>query len=132
RDPVEVLASHQRLAGRHMAGDPSLQGLSPAFACMNADESPLDFRIRVLHALLKAMNGICEQSGVMVADYAQLTPEKIRSISRHFAIAVNGDNYTRIRQRMKFHSKELNRPFRPDNLQKRQQFSMQERGKILR
>ncbi|HEX7027723.1 MAG TPA: sulfotransferase family protein, partial [Gammaproteobacteria bacterium] len=130
RDPVEVLASHQRLAGRHMAGDPSLAGLNPAFAGLKADESPLDYRIRVLQALLEIMNGICEQPGVMTLDYSQLDAKKIRAIGNHFGITLSHDDDTRIQQRMKFHSKELHRAFQPDSRQKQQQLGMPERDRI--
>lgn len=130
RNPVEVLASHRHLSGRHMAGDPSLAGLNPAFAGMRAHESPLDFRIRVLYSLFEAMNGICEEPGVMTVDYAQLSTEEILAISRHFGIRIENEDYLRIQQRMQFHSKEPNREFWPDSLEKRQQFSAPERDKI--
>lgn len=132
RNPVEVLASHQHLVGRHMAGDRSLAALNPAFAGMRANESPLDFRIRVLHSLLEAMNGVCEQPGVMVADYAQLNPEQIRAIGLHFSIPANNRDYLRVQQRTGFHAKALDREFHPDSRHKQQQFSAQERDKIHR
>lgn len=132
REPVEILASHQYLAGRHMAGDPSLARLNPVFTGMLPDEGLLDFRIRVLHSLLDTMREISEEPGVMVVDYAQIDAETICAISRHFGITPSGDEYARIQQRMKFHSKEPQQHFQPDSLQKRRRFTADERDKIDR
>jgi hypothetical protein len=130
RDPLEVLASHCAQAGRHMAGDPVLADAHPVFAGMSAGEDILDFRKRILHALLQAAAAVCNDPGVMAVDYTQLNAEKIRAISRHFGIAPRGDEDARMRQRMQFHSKEPRRDFRPDGSRKREAFGANERVRI--
>lgn len=132
RNPVEVLASHRHQAGRHMSGDPSLAALHPVFTGMSEGEDMTGFRSRVLHALYEAAAGMCEAPGVMAVDYTQLNAEQIRAISLHFGIAPRGDEYARMQRRMRFHSKELQRGFRPDSLQKRGEFGGLERGRIER
>lgn len=132
RDPVEVLASHRNRSGRHMSGDPSLAAVHPVFEGMREGEDMLDFRIRVLYALYEAAAGICDEPGVMAVDYARLDAETIRAISRHFGSVPRGDEYTRMQQRMRFHSKEPRRDFRPDSAEKQRGFSASERARIER
>jgi hypothetical protein len=132
RDPVEVLASHRNQAGRHMSGDPSLTAVHSAFAGMSPGEDMLDFRIRVLHALYETAASICDDPGVMAVDYRQLDAATIRAISLHFGIVPRADECARMRQRMKFHSKEPRRDFRSDSAQKRSAFGAAERARIDR
>jgi hypothetical protein len=130
RDPLEVLASHRRLAGRHMAGDPSLAGVNPVFAGMLPGERFPDFRIRVLRALFEAMLEISREPGVSIMDYTLLNAERIRSIGRYFGVTASDDEHARIRRRMQFHAKEPGREFRPDQAQKQQAFNSRERDTI--
>lgn len=132
RDPLEVLASHQRLAGRHMSGDPSLADVNPVFAGMQPGECFLDFRIRVLQALFEVMLTIGQEPGVSVLDYTQLDAWSIGAIGRYFGIAANNEERVRIQGRMRFHAKEPDREFRPDHVQKQQAFSPHERDTIHR
>lgn len=132
RDPVEVLASHERRAGRHMAGDPSLAELNQVFSGMRANESLLDVRARVLGSLLDIMNDVCEEPGVMVADYTQLNAKLVRAAGLHFGISMSDTEYLRVRKRMRLHSKEPGSRFRPDGRHKRQRFSACERDSIRR
>lgn len=132
RDPLEVLASHQRLAGRHMAGDPSLADVNPVFAGMLPGERFLDFRIRVLQALFEAMLTIGREPGVSVHDYTQLHAGNIAAIGRYFGVAANNEERVRIQRRMRFHAKEPDREFLPDHVQKQQAFSPHERDTVHR
>lgn len=132
RNPVEVLASHRNQSGRHVSGDLSLAALHPVFAGMSAGEDMPGFRIRVLHALYGKAAEICGDPGVLAVDYTQLDAEKIRAISLHFGIAPGGSEYARMRQRMKFHSKEPHRDFRADGPRKQSEFSVSECGRIER
>lgn len=130
REPVEILASHQRSVGRHMAGDPSLGSLNPVFINISDNEQLLDLRIRVLLELLDAMAGIAGESYAMLLDYAQLNAEKINAVCQYFGITLGADECMRIKQRMTFHSKEPGRQFEADSTQKQQFFNMSEQEKI--
>jgi hypothetical protein len=129
RDPLEILASHERSAGRHMAGDPAMASFHPVFN-KSADTQLLDFRIEVLGGLLNAMVDIANESGVMVVDYRQLNAVKIEQIAKHFGIAPTVAELDLIKQRLQRHSKEPERQFIPDSLQKQQVFNPNEKVKI--
>ncbi len=128
RNPEEILASHHRNAGRHMSGDPSLKCVHPVFGDTNS--SLLDFRIGVLSALQKAMLVTSTEDGVMVVDYRQLNAAGIQRISEHFGIALESAVLKCIQQRMQRHSKEPERRFSPDSLQKQQVFNPAEQNRI--
>jgi hypothetical protein len=132
RNPLEVLASHRNQAGRHMSGDPSLAVVHPAFTGMSPGEDMLDFRIRVLHALYESAASVCGDAGVMAVDYTQLDAEKMQAISRHFGIVPHSDEFVRMRQRMKLHSKQPQCDFRSDGAQKRREFNAADRARIDR
>lgn len=128
RNPEEILASHHRNSGRHMSGDPALASIHPVF--WETKSSLLDFRIGVLGALQKAILDVSTEGGVMVMDYRQLKAAGIERISEHFGIALGTEALTRIQQRMQRHSKEPERPFTPDSLQKQQLFNPAEQDRI--
>lgn len=119
RDPVEILASHHRLPGRHMAGDPALANLHPAFslALNNAEQGNilLGYRIKVLDCLMKMMLEIAGERNVSIIDYNQLDFDKIIAAIRYFNLTVDESGSLRIRNRMNFHSKESNRRFYSDS-----------------
>lgn len=128
RNPEEILASHHRNAGRHMSGDPSLICANPVFGETNS--SLLDFRIGVLGALQKAMLDVSDDDGVIVIDYRQLNAAGIQRISDYFKITLENEALNRIQQRMQRHSKEPDRQFAPDSLQKQQVFNRAEQVQI--
>jgi hypothetical protein len=132
RNPVEILASHQKLAGRHMAGDPSMIDFHSVFKPCIHDGYLLDLQLRVLYSLLQAMAKVGEQAGVMVVDYSWLYAEKMQGISRHFSVSLQADELMCVQQRMKFHSKEPRHFFQSDSLQKQQLFSVSDIEKIHR
>ncbi len=67
RNPVEILASHQKMPGRHMAGDLSLAHLHPFFLS-STDMPVVAGRITVLQALLKAF--LFHQHQGLMLDYS--------------------------------------------------------------
>lgn len=129
RNPVEILASHQRSAGRHMSGDKSMARLNPAFLMADTEKNILDMRINILSQLMSGMLAV-NKGEVRVVDYTQLNAEKILEIAHFFGAAVTADEYKRIEQRMSVHSKDPHRSFTDDTRQKRQLFSAAETDKI--
>lgn len=129
RDPVEILASHARSAGRHMSGDPAMANFHPVFN-KPTDTRLLDFRIQVLGGLLNGMADVANEAGILVVDYRQLNVARIQQIARHFDVALNEGELDRIQQRMQRHSKEPERQFTPDSLQKQQMFNPNEQANI--
>jgi hypothetical protein len=130
RAPEEILASHARSAGRHMAGDPSLRHLHPAFAAP-VDDGLLGWRIGVLDALTKAMRE-ANGAGAKPIDYARLDADAIAAVCRHFRLEPSAGARIRIAQRQGVHSKTLDQPFEADGAQKRQHFDDAERQHIQR
>lgn len=132
REPVEILASHARAAGRHMSGDPSLGHLNPVFRGMPAGATLLDLRIAVLRELLKAMAELVDGERTLPIDYTQLDIHAVQDACRHFALAPGADEVVRMTRRMGFHSKEPGRPFEADGVQKTHWFGPDERERIQR
>jgi hypothetical protein len=118
RNPVEILASHQRSAGRHMAGDQSLMVIQPIRDIANYT-SLGEFREGVLQSLLDAMNTYKNSSGVWTVDYASLTVSKMFEVAEYFSLGIGDDTRTRIATRMNFHSKTPDQPFQSDGQNKR-------------
>src|SRR5690606_13927664 len=83
RDPVEILASHQALAGRHMSGDPSLATVAPVFGA-SASHSLLEHRIRVLEAMMNGMLTLRTVPGIVHLDYRQLDIEAVERVAKMF------------------------------------------------
>ena len=134
RDPVEILASHQKSAGRHMAGDPSLAKAHSVFAQaalrQTGSNSVLDYRIRVLEALLNTFIKYAGSPGVLLLDYNQLAACGIDQAMQHFQLTPSAVELERISLRTRCHSKEPARQFTSDIQQKQQWFSAQEQGAI--
>lgn len=130
RDPVEILASHQRSVGRHMAGDISMVDFHPVFK-WDTQASLLENRIKVLERISAVMAGIIHEPGVILMDYSHINPASIQRIHEHFNLTANPVEQLAIRERMKRHSKEPERQFQPDTAQKQQLFNPQEREAIV-
>ena len=131
REPEEILASHARSAGRHMAGDPSLRPLHPAFAHHSPD-GLLGWRINVLDELTRAMLDRAGEPAAMPLDYARLDAAAIDAACRRFGLEPSADVRARIAQRRGFHSKDPGQPFEADGVQKRQWFDDEDRRRIRR
>jgi hypothetical protein len=127
RDPVEILASHQRSAGRHMAGDRSLGNVNPIFITETRAQTLLDWRCGVLDALLIEMNRVGKQEAVLRLDYKNLDIGGINQICQHLGLFPHTE---RIAQRLKFHSKSPRVVFANDIPDKQSIFSIDDKTRI--
>lgn len=124
RNPVEILASHQRSAGRHMSGDPTLADVHLVFNKNQVTPvSLLDFRIDVLKELLAEMQLIGAGSFVCRVDYRQLDLDKLSEICTYFRIPFTSEEVGRIKSRLGFHSKSPTLCFNEDGAEKQKLFS---------
>ena len=118
RNPVEILASHQRSAGRHMAGDQSLMVIKPIHDAASASSFD-EFREKVLQSLLSSMMSYKNSDDVFTLDYSSLTLKKVVELAGFFQLYVDNKTQFRIAERMTFHSKFLGQSFQPDEQHKR-------------
>lgn len=130
RDPIEILASHQRSSGRHMAGDPTLAKLHPVFANRHSDGSWLDWQIQVLRSLLLAMSEKSTLAKVMVVDYQYWDEQSLTLVLDFFGCGLNEHGFLKIQERMRFHSKSPGQVFVPDKEKKRNCFTSAEQARI--
>lgn len=128
RDPVEILASHQRMAGRHMAGDVSLASLHPVFS--SRQESLLAWRSSVLAALLGEMNNLKHDALIVTVDYSDLTANKIRNIGTHFGVCSDDKSFQKIILRLQFNSKTPDVVFANDSRDKQALFTLDDKAGI--
>ena len=118
RDPVEILASHEAQAGRHMSGDPSLAAVAPVFAA-SAAASALEHRVRVLDALMQAMAGLAAAPGAACCiDYRQWHGGTVQQVAGLFGLRCDAHAQRRIGLRMQHHAKQPGTPFKPDGTRK--------------
>lgn len=133
RDPVEILASHHRQAGRHMSGDPSLAGAGPVF-CSGSGNQPfvsvLDHRMRVLQAMMERMRDLHESQDVPVLHYRQLDAQAMEQIARRFDLHAGEAARQRIAARLRQHAKALDQRFEPDGRDKAAVFGESDRQRI--
>lgn len=73
RDPVEILASHAKNAGRHMSGDPALAHVHEILATSDSATSLLDYRINILQGLMTKMLQVRRDLGVFLWDMRRWT-----------------------------------------------------------
>ncbi len=130
RNPVEILASHQRSAGRHMSGDPSLADYHPVFANWNGTGELLEKRMQVLHEFLIAMHDFYPEKFGRLIDYLQLNTSTMATLIQFFGISLNESDSLKIPARMGFHSKSPHQAFVPDVEKKRSFFAQLEQEKI--
>lgn len=131
RDPVEILASHQRSAGRHMSGDPSLAGLHSVFTTtVLAGQDVLDKRIRILHGLLQAMSEKSSNANISVINYQHVCTASLVSILKIFGCAVDRLGFLKIQERMQYHSKNPGQTFIADSVKKQHCFTPEEQERI--
>jgi len=124
RNPVEILASHQRSAGRHMSGDPTLACVHLVFnKNQDVPESLLAFRIGVLNGLLVEMQLVGVDDSVYRVDYRQLDLDKLSEICTYFRIPFTSKEVSRIKSRLGFHSKSPMLRFNEDGVEKQKLFS---------
>lgn len=131
RNPSEILASHQRSAGRHMSGDPALGFVNPTFKIDPIlPFSLLDFRIGVLSALLAEMQSIGNDGAILRLDYSQLDLARLVEIGEHFGIQISQAETGRIKARLAFNSKSPDLPFDQDSEQKRNSLDAADKARI--
>ena len=128
RDPVEILASHQKMAGRHMAGDPSLAICNPVFAPRAT--SFLVWRSHVLAALLGEMNKFIREPRILRVDYRDLDASHIGKIGHHFDLSPNDESFKQVTQRLQFHSKTPDVAFSNDSRAKQALFTVEDKSGI--
>jgi len=138
RDPVEIMASHARQVGRHMAGDPSMAQFHPVFCASTHTRKSGDAcfdllarRVDVLGELLRQMQIAARDPQVMLVDYAELDAQKMLQIAEFFQLSVSVESQSRISARMQYHSKEPGQKFHSDSAQKREYLDSQARRYIL-
>lgn len=131
RNPLEILASHQKLAGRHMAGDQTLKNLHPVFSNSTNNNVLLDFHISVIKKLMQEMQRSTDKHSRFF-DYSQLTEAGIISISDFLNLRVTSQEKFRIQARMRFNSKNSQHLFSSDVMQKKQVFNSCEKEHIQR
>ncbi len=130
RNPIEILASHRRLVGRHMSGDPTLGHLHPVFSSDESIVSFLDRQRNVLCVLLESMLHIAHLESVLVVDYSHLDMGSMKHIGNFFGCMTDNADLVRLQTRMKFHSKTPGQSFIADSKQKRMLFSSMEQAMI--
>lgn len=131
RNPVEILASHQKLAGRHMSGDPAIADLYSACTVLELDGGILDKRIAVLRRLLLAMSKKTSDSNTRVIDYQQLNEMQLVQVATFFGCELNASGRLKIQKRMAHHSKTPGQVFIDDTIQKQNCFTPEEQERIV-
>jgi hypothetical protein len=129
RNPLEILASHQRMAGWHMAGHTGLAAINSMCApAISPEETLLDFRIRVLLSLLLAF----EQYKLhgRVVDYTDINSELLQQISTDWGVSINLSSAKQINARLRLNSKMLNKEFVVDPTQNQHAFNKLDNEKI--
>ncbi|MEN0036428.1 MAG: sulfotransferase family protein [Cellvibrio sp.] len=124
RDPVEILASHQRSAGRHMSGDPSLVVINPAFQV--GGQPLLTWRSNLLAALLGEMKKFSCDPLVRLVDYRYLDANQIQQVAHHFLLPLDDVSIENITRRLRFHSKTPEMIFSDDRSAKQALFSAED------
>lgn len=128
RNPLEILASHARQAGRHMSGDQSLGTLRRVFAQEYGHDGVRELRIQVLRELMGEMLNIANEPGVALVDYDALDETRIQQVAEHFGLTIKADERLRVRRRMTVHSKQPDKIFRADGKTKQSEISDDDRN----
>jgi hypothetical protein len=130
RDPIEILASHHRLVGRHMGGDITLVNFHPVFAASLVEDDTLDRQIQVLLGLLLEMNKKLSVFNTMLIDYQHLGEKILMAALDFFGCEPIESGLLKIQERMRFHSKSPGQMFVADTVVKQNCFTAKEQEKI--
>jgi len=130
RDPVEILASHHRSAGRHMAGDQVLENFHPLFANWSSNESVLGKRVKVLEGLMSAMQGCDLGSVIRIIDYQQLDCQLMDTVE-FLGGSIDENNRLEIQKRISYHSKNPAQVFVADSEKKKNNFDREDQEIVL-
>ena len=130
RDPVEILASHQKSAGFHMV---KLHHFDLFPELVGAAELPiLEYRSAVLQLLLKYCLVISTSRHVLMVDYSELLPAICEKIADWFALDLSAQDKISCRQSQRVYSKNPGQLFEPDKKEKQSLFTEQEKVLIQR
>jgi hypothetical protein len=129
RDPVEILASHQKSAGRHMAGDKSLATADPVFVPTGRGDL-VQFRGQVLGALLRCMCAIRQRDVIYCLDYKSINEKSLMELLGYLAISFTREEQQLIVHRLAFHSKTPGVPFVSDTSIKQSSFAEADKTRI--
>lgn len=140
RNPLEILASHAKSAGRHMAGDPSLEICDRCFSLthihrmMDASGQPFStvYPVGVLKALLIKIKELSVFHRLRVFDYQDLDSKSIGTIFNFLSLETDELVDRAIAQRMLYHSKDLDKKFLQDTAEKLATFNLVEQEFIQR
>lgn len=130
RNPVEILASHERGAGRHMSGDLALAGLNSVFVAQPSTPGVFDRRIQILGGLLQEMSEKYSAQNTMVVDYRQLSIKNLVSILPFLVGEVDELGFLKIQERLQFHSKAPRQVFVADSIKKQHCFTSEAQQSI--
>lgn len=128
REPVEILASHQKSAGFHMVRHDRHQ----LFPQLNyaTSLSALEYRSAVLRLLLEQCLAMVQLHRVLLIDYSKLLPAICGKVAQWFAIPLMPTDLESCLQSQQVHSKQPQLQFKPDNKEKQSVFLHQERQLI--
>lgn len=129
RDPVEILASHQKSAGRHMAGDKSLAAVDPVFVPSGRGDL-VQFRGQVLGALLQCMGAIRQRDVIYCLDYQSINEKSLMELLGYLAISITREEQQLIVHRLGFHSKTPGVSFVSDTSIKQSSFAEVDKTRI--
>lgn len=118
RNPVEVLASHARMPGRHVAPGivPALDGLAPGTHGM-------DHAARILALLCEAAVENYAEGGGLLVNHTELPDAVFTRILPHFGVTPSVEDRALMRQAGARDAKAPSEIFRPDSTAKRQEGS---------
>ena len=118
RDPVEVLASHARMPGQHVAPGvvPALDGLVP-------DGHGMEYAARILALICDAAVANHPRGGGLLVNYNELPKAVFTRILPHFGIATSPEEHALMAQAGARDAKAPDRIFRPDGAAKRREAS---------
>ena len=128
REPLEILASHQKSAGFHMVRHDRGQ-LFPLLH-QAARLSPLEYRSSVVQLLLKYGLTMAQLQRVLLIDYSELLPAICGKIAQWFGISLRPEDLESCLQSQAMHSKQPELQFKPDARAKQTVFLQQDRQLI--
>lgn len=130
RNPVEIMASQQKLTGFHMVRH-LMSGWFPELQMLSANTSIFSYQCAVLRLLLQHSVNVSGQNGVMILDYKNLLPAISVDVAAWFSLNLSLEEIQILTQSQKLHSKGLNQIFVPDTQEKQHFFSAQQKQQIL-
>ena len=128
REPVEILASHQKSAGFHMVPNDRHQ-LFPQLQYA-AGSTILEYRCAVLQLLLEQCLTMVQLQRVLLIDYSELLSAICGKVAGWFGIRLMSEELESCLQSQSMHSKQPELQFKPDTEEKQTLFLQQDRQLI--